>query len=427
MLETNLKKAIWVYVALVLMEGALRRWVLPSLATPLLVIRDPVAIYILVQAIRVGKLSANAYILSAFVITVISFFTALLIGHGNVTVALFGARITLLHLPLIFVMKNVLNYDDVIKFGRIILWMAAPMTILVITQFYSPQSAWVNLGVAGDKEGAGFGGALGYFRPPGIFSFTNGLANFYGLLGAFAFYFLIEGARISRWLIILATSALLIAIPFTISRTVFFQLILSLAVFLAVSKFRIRIVSNLFTGAAFLFFAVLVLTQFGLIEDSISVFYTRFEEANESEGGVTGVLVDRFLGGMINAVSNAGDRPFFGFGIGMGSNVGAQLLAGDRIFLIEEQEWGKMIGELGTFLGLIYIFIRVSLVGDLFVDAKFSLGRNNALPIMLFSFSSFLLLQGNWSQPTALGFSIIASGFGYAASRKPFKNSFLKS
>ncbi len=35
-----LKKGIWLYFFLLLFEGALRKWVLPSLSAPLLIVRD---------------------------------------------------------------------------------------------------------------------------------------------------------------------------------------------------------------------------------------------------------------------------------------------------------------------------------------------------------------------------------------------------
>ena len=41
-----IKKLIWLYFLLLLFEGALRKWFLPSLSQGLLIIRDPVVIWI---------------------------------------------------------------------------------------------------------------------------------------------------------------------------------------------------------------------------------------------------------------------------------------------------------------------------------------------------------------------------------------------
>jgi hypothetical protein len=46
----NIKKGIWVYIILLIIEGGLRRWVIPGLASPLLLVRDVVGIYLLIIA-----------------------------------------------------------------------------------------------------------------------------------------------------------------------------------------------------------------------------------------------------------------------------------------------------------------------------------------------------------------------------------------
>ena len=168
-----LKRGVWAYFLLLIFEGALRKWVLPELAAPLLVVRDPIALWLLVLAWRRGLLPATPYLTGMLLVGIVGFFTALLFGHGNLTVAVYGVRILLLHFPLSFVIGRVFDRADVERVGRAMLWIAVPMTVLIGLQFYSPQSDWVNRGVGGDVEGAGFSGALDFFRPPGTFSFTR--------------------------------------------------------------------------------------------------------------------------------------------------------------------------------------------------------------------------------------------------------------
>ena len=52
----TLKKGIYLYFLLLIFEGALRKWVLPGLATPLLIIRDPLALYLIILAWQKGLL-----------------------------------------------------------------------------------------------------------------------------------------------------------------------------------------------------------------------------------------------------------------------------------------------------------------------------------------------------------------------------------
>src|SRR5690606_29107199 len=174
-----LKQGIWLYFFLLIFEGALRKWFLPGLSTPLLIVRDPIALWLVLVAWKKGLLPSNIYLTVIVLLGVLGFVTTCLFGHKNIAVALSGARIFLIPIPLIFVIGNIFTKDDVEKMGRIVLWISIPMAILIAMQFYSPQSAWVNRGVGGDLEGAGFGGAMGFFRPPATFSFTNGTSLFF--------------------------------------------------------------------------------------------------------------------------------------------------------------------------------------------------------------------------------------------------------
>ena len=68
----SLKIAIWSYFLLWIFEGALRKWILPSLATPLLVIRDPIAIYIIVRALYLNVKFVNTYVVCSTIFTLLS-------------------------------------------------------------------------------------------------------------------------------------------------------------------------------------------------------------------------------------------------------------------------------------------------------------------------------------------------------------------
>jgi hypothetical protein len=45
----GIRLLIWVYFWLLLGEGALRKWIFPSLSGPLLIVRDPVLLAILAR------------------------------------------------------------------------------------------------------------------------------------------------------------------------------------------------------------------------------------------------------------------------------------------------------------------------------------------------------------------------------------------
>jgi hypothetical protein len=151
---------------------------------------------------------------------------------------------------------------------------------------------------------------------------------------------------------------------------------------------------------------------------------TRFTNASESEGGLQGTLGDRFLGGMIGAITNSSNLPFFGYGIGLGTNVGAVLLTGQRTWVIAEVEWGRVMGEQGILFGLIIIIIRTSLCIKLGFRSFGRVRKGDMLAWLLVSTGVLRILQSQWAQPTALGFStiiggLIIAGFNIPAFRQP--------
>ena len=142
----SIKIAIWVYFFLWIFEGALRKWVLPSLATPLLIVRDPVAIYIILKAIYLNVKFINGYVVSAFIITILALIITITFGHTNLFVGIYGARIMLIHFPLIFIIGAVFTKEDIRKMGYVMLSNTIIMTLIVYLQFISPQSAFIHIG-----------------------------------------------------------------------------------------------------------------------------------------------------------------------------------------------------------------------------------------------------------------------------------------
>ncbi len=406
----QIKQGIWIYFILLIFEGALRKWVLPGLATPLLVVREPVALWLLFMSSRKGLLPSNIYMIATFLIGVIAFFTALFLGHGNLSVALFGARIMLIQFPLIFVIGRVFTREDVEKMGTILIYISLPMVLLIAVQFYSPQSAWINRGIGGDTAGGGFAGAMGYFRPPGTFSFTNGISQFFSLDACFVFYFWLVPNKINRIILFAATIGLIASISLSISRTLLFSVIVS-AVFAVIAMFsNPRFIGRGIMICVMTLLGLGVLSQTKFFKTSSEAFSSRLEDANTVEGGAKGVLGNRYFGSLAGAILGSSSVPFFGYGLGIGTNVGANLLTGKTSFLIAESEWARTIGELGPLLGILFIFVRVALTAKLTVLSFKKMNSGKLLPWMLLSYVALNVPQGEWGQPTNLGFAILGGG-----------------
>lgn len=405
-----LVKGIWLYFLLIIFEGALRKWVVPSLATPLLIVRDPVAIWLMVYAWYYNIFPKSIYIVWMTIIAIVSIVTTLFFGHGNFFITFYGARIFLIHFPFLFLIGSILNRSDVLKMGKVALWISIPMAALVAVQFYSPQSAWVNRGVGGDMSGAGFGGAMGYFRPPGTFSFTNGLVAFFSFTGAYIFYFWLRPGQINKLILIGATVGLIFAIPFSISRTLTFSVSLMILFVLMTLSRNLKNMGRIIGGLIGFSVLIMLLSKTGWLDTPMEVFLKRFEMAGKTEGGVEGTLGDRYFGGMLKAIVQAGEKPFFGEGLGLGTNAGAAMLGSTGVFLVAEEEWARTIGEMGALLGIGVIAIRLIITFKLAVASYFEISTGYVLPWMLLSFCIVIFPQGVWAQPNMLGFSTMITG-----------------
>lgn len=413
-----LKKGIWIYFLLLIFEGALRKWGIPGLSTPLLIVRDPLALLIIFGAMRQNIYRSNIFSFLMIFASIVGAFAALFVGHGNLAVTIFGARILLLHFPLIFIIGHVFDRQDVLTLGKFCLWIAGPMTLLIALQFYSSQSAWVNRGVGGEI-GGGFDGAMGYLRPSSTFSFTNGTSLFYGFCAPFIFYFWLHAKERSLPMLIIATISLIAAIPLSISRGLLFTVGIC-SIFAILATFRKpQYLGRLVLATVGVSLALLLLGKASFFETATGAFLSRFEKANEVEGGVKGVLGDRYFGGMISALTESTEIPFWGYGMGMGTNVGSMLLTGKNDFLIAEGEWGRLIGEMGVLLGVIVILIRLGLSFRIAMAARKKLAAGDLLPWLLLSFALLQIPQGQWAQPTALGFSVVIGGLVIASLKSP--------
>ena len=156
--------------------------------------------------------------------------------------------------------------------------------------------------------------------------------------------------------------------------------------------------------------------RFGAVQNAVDVILTRFDQAGRAEGGVEGTLIDRYLGGLFRPIIDSVDVPVPGFGLGMGTNAGSQLLTGEAQFLLDEGEWGRILGELGFVLGLTLILVRVVVTAGAAVRSWHHLRVGDVLPWMLLSNAILSIPQGSWNQPTSLGF-VVVGGRGPARQR----------
>ena len=420
-LVKQIRRLLWLYFWLLIFEGALRKWVLPGLSNPLLLIREPVALLAIYWAWPLlRKRHWQQWMQLLFVIGPLGFMFAISVGHGDIFTALYGLRVFVLQLPLIFVYASVFDRTDVIRFAWVVIWLSIPMTILLVFQSNQPDSHILNIGSGGIGT-ASFSGALDRSRPSATFSFITGVVSFYSL-AASSLFILIYNTRIrlgGRLICIVAGTALVVALPVSISRSLLAGYLMVIAAVVAAQIINRAKLFPLFAGLVALALAIGIATTIPAFQDTSEAFIDRWETAGESRdvdrdevgdaGIAAGQIQYRILPEITKPFVHLANFPILGYGIGMGSNVGAQRL-GLASFNLGEGGWETIIGELGILLGLPFVIWRIALgIWFLLIGLR-AAALGNQLPLILSGSCVFSVMIGQLSQPTNLGFIVLLSG-----------------
>jgi hypothetical protein len=405
----SMRILIWLYFWLLIFEGALRKWVFPQWSGPLLLVRDPVLLALYVMALKKGIFPFNKFVIVAIVLAGLSFGSSLLV-FGHIGVILYGIRTDFLYLPLIFLIPKLFNKEDVDRIGYWLLLLSIPMTLLVIWQFRSPSSAWINAAAGGESNGQLIA-AGSHIRPAGVFSFVSGMVSFLSVVSAFLFAGFLERGTVPAWLRAAVIPCLMLSLVLSGSRSALASVTIIIGVVLIVcirklSRFQRIVTPAILTYGLFLGFCYLSLFRQGL--------EVHEERIRAGEGIQKGIL-GRYFGDLGESIEVAERTPLLGHGLGAGTNAGAALLTGSRAFLLGESEWSRIVGESGPVLGYAYILLRLWICWFLLRKAWQALRRDQSMPLLLLGAGGLDLISGQFGQSTTLGFAVFVAGLALAA------------
>lgn len=412
-----LRGAIWLYILLWVFEGVLRKWVVPGLSGPLLIVRDPVLLGIYYLAFRTRLWPSNWFVTATIWLAILSFFAGLISYPDSVTVAVFGLRAGFLHLPLIFVIPQAFDQRDARRVGMVLLALAIPMAFVMVQQFRSPADGWWNLAAGG--EGSQLATAGGKVRASGFFSFVAGPMVYLPLCMAFLLETQFRSRSVPLWLAAPAAASVALAAAVSGSRGALYAVLLTIGFgLLAVILLQPKAAPRWIVGGAIGLAILGLLGQEGSVfNEGRDVMQQRMDQVTASQGE-NEVLV-RMLDAFRAPLDLFASTPILGHGLGMGTNVGSQLLTGEVKFLLAENEWHRNIAESGPIFGILYIGLRVALVVVLGSACFTAARRGNVLPWLLYGACFLTLLNGQFGQTTIMGFAVIAGGLCVAAMREP--------
>ncbi len=407
-----IRNLIWLYFFLLIFEGFLRM-ILPMFADALLVARDPFLLIMYLVAHVTRVFPWNKYVVLLWLLGAITLIFGFAQNPNIPVVTLYGFRVAFLHVPLMFLIRNVMDDKDIIVFGKWFLILSIPIAILMAMQFTMGPNHWLNRGL--DMQFAQIQSAGGKIRPPGTFTFTLGPSIFYAFVTSFLMYDQFHKGNYPKWLVVAATAATCVALAVSGSRYALASVgtVILLAV-VAVLLARPKAISGFVRFAFVVALGLLIASQFSVFGEGADIFSSRILAAGEHEGGFKGFLM-RAFGEYIVAIGKVEHAELTGAGLGFGTNAGAALMTSARGFTLAEGEWARVILELGPYMGLAVLAMRLGLVIWMGLKSFNAAKLGHMLPIMLFGSCGTVILTGQWGQTTVLGFAALGGGLCIAA------------
>lgn len=412
-----LNKLFWAYFLLLIFEGALRKWIVPGLSAPLLLIRDPIGMWIVFEAFRTYKWPNRWSGIVGFLGVAILLLCAvqIILTDNPWAAAIYGVRSYLLPFPVAIAMGENLTAEDLRKFGRWTLWILLPMTVLEVAQYMSSPNSFLNK--AAYEGGSQLTYVESHARASGTFSFVAGPTNYVPLAAAFILYGLLNERLAKKWLLWAATGAIILSIPMIGARTVVFELVgilgcVGIAALLGVSQLL-----KVFKIAGPVVAVFLLVSMLPIFSEATVSYKERFTEANQIEGGNAG-----------NAVANRAIAPLeyqlettdytsnpVGVGMGKGAAAISKLMTGEVTFVTGEGELGRVMTELGPVPGIAFMLFRLSLMIYLLVQSLIAARKHEPLALLLIPLTATSVIFSVCEQPTEQGFMVIGIAFTMAA------------
>jgi hypothetical protein len=413
---------VMVLYLLVLLEGALRKWVAPEYSRWIFFIRDPFLIWAYWLATRHALWPLRSAWFRASVGMAVMGVLLLVVqtasggfSEQRLILSIHGYRSYFLYAPLAFLVAAQFRQADLARLYRWTLWLAMPIAVLVTAQFFASPGAVINVGIAAEEElqFRGLTATAERVRPMGPFASGAGQQQFVATAFAIALGLFIMTAaqrRIAGPTLWVGTAAVLVCLGLSGSRGTVLQC--ALAVLFALFVGLIGRGGALKGRALFwtlsLPIAALLLYPIVLPEGHASLS-ERWAAADAVESrNFTGGTAGRALLGFVDFTRLWDQVPLLGYGLGYGSNASITLKAtvdGVMPGQLAETDFARHMVDLGPVFGLAYIGFRFAFTAWLAVMVlRVTRQAADPMPMLLLSYVAAVLSAGQITGQGAINF-----------------------
>ncbi|MBD1916323.1 MULTISPECIES: hypothetical protein [Cyanophyceae] len=367
------RRSIQAVLVLVVLEGALRKWVLPQASQVIYFLKDFVLIgayirYFLLSSTQIQLFTKKSSIL--LLVGCTAFWAgvqALNPSLGSPIIGLFGIKSYFLYVPLIWLVPQMFETEEALyRFIRSYLLLLIPVGLLAIVQFFSPPTSPLNVYAWGEEGPAVVSSGLNTVRVTGTFSYLTGYSTY--LLACLCLLLPVISRPQSRlWQVLTLTEGALIAATsfMTGSRGLVLGsvlLITGYGLLLALTSFSSFFSSTrkLFLPAIISFLVVSQGTQL-----AFNSFWKRVETANDN-------VVDRIINPFLQPFKIFHLKGLDGYGLGATFQANGiirrafQLPPGEVIPVYYENEMGRIALEVGPIGFFLWYGLRLLLLATLF-------------------------------------------------------------
>jgi hypothetical protein len=396
----------------ILFTGAVRKWIFPHVAI-LYLFQDVPLTFAYLYALWSGLFTRGYILIGSLILAMVLVLQGLLqiINSTNtIFVAVVGFHHYLFYLPMLVVFPLCLIEKYRRDFIRWNLWISLPMTLLVVAQAVSPKNSFVNRTSEGDAFGLP---GVEVARVSGTFNFVAFFAIWVSMAVALCMgeWLLPRERRVIHrtWLLILCTFGLVLSSLISGSRTIILLVVIALLG---------ALVAAIILGSGRAVAAIIGLCLVLPIAGAATYFISpvEFDTVRERLTGESGAqnskarVLDVFYTFLLEPKFS-----LIGAGIGMGVDASHFGNAETYNFTYElsEQDVTRNVMELGTPLGISYVFLRIGFLFGMILLAVRIVRKGTSPHVLPLSFILFAQGMSDLTRAATMTASQVMIGEAY--------------
>jgi hypothetical protein len=357
------RPAIFVVFVLLVFEGAMRKWVLPSAQAQIYLAKDIILLCAYLGFLLHGGRDRHSprntgairiVLILAFVFGCVQILNPY---SPSILVGLVGVKTYFLYAPLAFILPHAFtSREQLLKAIWWYLLIAIPVAILGFAQIAAGPGSFLNTYVSHNEDtaaGISFGRDYALVRTSGTFSFIAGYTAYLGFMAFLAIGFnLAQGWRVRNNVVPIAALTLVAGAMFTTgSRAPVYILIATVPIIL----WWAAIAGLLAFQTAMRLCILLPVVAVAALNVSPQAFEAFMHRASES----TDTTSERLFSGVFELIGALGDTPVLGLGIGVTHPSAMSIMGTTSLWWLRdvfvEGEIARVAAELGI-VGVLLIF-----------------------------------------------------------------------